>query len=230
MSHLTLPPLESFMTGGRIDTYPPRNSQESFLGRTFENRFVFFGNTSLHDTIYCKKMRGKVFCYICLMSVCVLSHVRLLVVPRTIVHQALLCMEFSRQEYWSGLPFPIPGDLPNPGIEHASLSSPALADRFFTTSTTSYHHLKCFFKKENKRQTWRWNSCSSPELAQHLVYFISWNFDNCPRKKSFLIWFLYLDSVLFWQPGAAVVCLRVIFRCPLPPWPLLATQKTVIFW
>ena len=133
MSHLTLPPLESFMTGGRIDTYPPRNSQESFLGRTFENRFVFFGNTSLHDTIYCKKMRGKVLCYICLVSVCVLSHVRLLVVPRTIVHQALLCMEFSRQEYWSGLPFPIPGDLPNPGIEPVSPVLPALEGRFFTT-------------------------------------------------------------------------------------------------
>ena len=43
-------------------------------------------------------------------------------------------MEFSRQEYWSGLPFPIPGDLPEPGIEHASLVSPALAGRFFTTA------------------------------------------------------------------------------------------------
>ena len=43
-------------------------------------------------------------------------------------------MEFTRQEYWSGLPFPTPGDLPDPGIEPASLASPALADRFFTTA------------------------------------------------------------------------------------------------
>ena len=43
-------------------------------------------------------------------------------------------MEFSTQEYWSGLPFPTPGDLPDPGIEPASLASPALADRFFTTA------------------------------------------------------------------------------------------------
>ena len=43
-----------------------------------------------------------------------------------------LSMEFSRQEYWSGLPFPSPGDLPNPGIEPTSLASPALAGRFFT--------------------------------------------------------------------------------------------------
>ena len=42
-------------------------------------------------------------------------------------------MGFSRQEYWSGLPFPLPGDLPNPGIEPTSLASPALAGRFFTT-------------------------------------------------------------------------------------------------
>ena len=42
----------------------------------------------------------------------------------------------SRQEYWSGLPFPFPGDLPNPGIEPMSLVSPALAGRFFTTGAT----------------------------------------------------------------------------------------------
>ena len=45
-------------------------------------------------------------------------------------------MGFSRQEYWSGLSFPSPGDLPDQGIELASLKSPASADRFFTTSTT----------------------------------------------------------------------------------------------
>ena len=45
-------------------------------------------------------------------------------------------MEFPRQEYWSGLPFPSLGDLPNPGIEPESLSSPALAGRLFTL-----HHL-----------------------------------------------------------------------------------------
>ena len=45
-------------------------------------------------------------------------------------------MKFSRQKYWSGLPFHTPGDLPNPGIEPSSLTSPALAGGFFTTSTT----------------------------------------------------------------------------------------------
>ena len=45
-------------------------------------------------------------------------------------------MEFSRQEYWSELPWPSSGDLPNPGIEPVSLKSPALADGFFTSSAT----------------------------------------------------------------------------------------------
>ena len=54
----------------------------------------------------------------------------------TVVHQAPLSMRFSRQEYWSQLPCPPPGDLPDPGIKSTSLMSPALAGRFFTTSTT----------------------------------------------------------------------------------------------
>ena len=47
-----------------------------------------------------------------------------------------LPMEFSRQEYWRGVPFPTPGDLPNPGMEPVSLVSPAKAVRTFTTSAT----------------------------------------------------------------------------------------------
>ena len=56
----------------------------------------------------------------------------LTVTSLTAAHQAPLSMEFSRQKYWSGEPFPSPGDLPDPGIEPASLASPALAGRFFT--------------------------------------------------------------------------------------------------
>ena len=51
----------------------------------------------------------------------------------TVAHQASLSMRFSRQEYWSGLPCPPSGDLPDPGIEPAFLMSPALAGGFFTT-------------------------------------------------------------------------------------------------
>ena len=62
------------------------------------------------------------------VCVCMLSCVQLFVTPWTVAHQAPLSMEFSQQEYWSGLPFPLP--LPNPGIKPMS---PALAGGFFTT-------------------------------------------------------------------------------------------------
>ena len=60
------------------------------------------------------------------------SHVRLFATPWTVAHQAPLSMGVSRQEYWSGLPHPSPGDLPDPEIEPKSLTSPALAGGFFT--------------------------------------------------------------------------------------------------
>jgi len=70
------------------------------------------------------------------------------VTPWTLAHQAPLSMEFSRQEYWSELPFPSPGDLPDPGIK---LASPALIGRFFTTelprkpgNTSPYYSIKVF--------------------------------------------------------------------------------------
>ena len=70
---------------------------------------------------------------------CVLSHfshVSHFVTLWTVPCQAPLFMGFSRQKYWSGLPCPPPGDLPDPEIEPTSLTSPALAGEFFTTSTT----------------------------------------------------------------------------------------------
>ena len=54
-----------------------------------------------------------------------LSRVRLFATPWTVARQASLSMGFSRQEYWSGLPFPSPGDLPNPGMEPGSPASEA---------------------------------------------------------------------------------------------------------
>ena len=67
---------------------------------------------------------------------CVLSRVQLFATPWTVAHQAPLSMEFSRQEYWSGLPFPSLGDLPDPGVEPTSLAPPALAADSFPL-----HHL-----------------------------------------------------------------------------------------
>ena len=67
---------------------------------------------------------------------CACSVMSISVTPWTVAHQAPLPMAPSRQEYWSGLPRPPPGDLPDPGIEPVSLTSPALAGGFFTTSAT----------------------------------------------------------------------------------------------
>ena len=68
-----------------------------------------------------------IFVCVCVcVCVCVLSHVILFATPWTVTHQVPLSMELSRQEYWIGLPFPIPGDLPKPKIEPKSPASPAL--------------------------------------------------------------------------------------------------------
>ena len=64
------------------------------------------------------------------------SRVQLFATPRTVARRAPLSVGFYRQEYWSGLPCPPPGDLPEPGIEPVSLTSPALAGGFFTTSAS----------------------------------------------------------------------------------------------
>ena len=79
------------------------------------------------------------------MFICVYIHTRVcvcsaasdsFVIPWTVALQDPLSLGFSRQEYWSGLPFPPPGGLPNPGIKPTSLVSPTLAGGFFTTSDT----------------------------------------------------------------------------------------------
>ena len=69
-----------------------------------------------------------------------LSHVRLFTATWTVACQAPLPIEFSRQEYWSGVPFNTLEDLPDPRIKPMSLVSSALAGRFFTTSATWQTH------------------------------------------------------------------------------------------
>ena len=63
----------------------------------------------------------RLFCMLIIFT-CVLSHVRFFAILWTVAHQATLFIEFFRQEYWDGLPFPSPGNLPDPGIEPVSLT------------------------------------------------------------------------------------------------------------
>ena len=79
----------------------------------------------------------QIWCYVCVLS-------RSVVTQWTVAYQAPLSMGFSRQEYWSRLPFPPPGDLPNPGIEPTFLMSLVLAGGFFTTSATWEAHVLCY--------------------------------------------------------------------------------------
>ena len=74
------------------------------------------------------------------------SRVQLFVTACTVAHQALLSMGFFRQNYYSGLPFPSPRDLPNLGIEAASPVSPSFAGRFFITNPSGncLHYVHTF--------------------------------------------------------------------------------------
>ena len=73
------------------------------------------------------------------MCVCSVAQSCLFVIPRTVVHQDPLSMELPRREHWGRLPFPSPGDLPDPGIEHASLASPAVRRK------CCYNYYCCFY-------------------------------------------------------------------------------------
>ena len=104
--------------------------------------YCTFQGTILYD------LKCFIFCVYCFLRIiCTemtitqsLSCVQLFVTPWTVTCQAPLSMEFSKQKYWSGLPFLPPGDLPYPGIKPASLLSPAFTGGFFTTSTRKPHY------------------------------------------------------------------------------------------
>ena len=95
-----------------------------------------------------------------------LSRVQLFETPWTVAHKAPLFMELSRQEYWNGLPFPTPEDLPKPGMEPTCLAFSALAGRSFTTVPPGKpmkplqcgpsYYLHCALKAQRS-----WVTCSS---------------------------------------------------------------------
>ena len=122
-------------------TYSTRNSAQCYVAAWMEGEFG--------EECVC-------MCVCVCVCVCACTRTRSVMsdsaTPWTVAHQAPLSMGFSSQEYWSRLPSPSPGDLPNPGVEPTSLASPALAGGFFTTSTTMD---TCICMTESP--------CSSPE-------------------------------------------------------------------
>ena len=99
---------------------------------------------------------------------CLFCHIWLFSTPWTVAHQAPLFMEFSRQEYWSGLPLPTP-DLPDPRIKPTSLVSLALAGGFCTPIQT-----KKFLKKKKKD----WLSLYRKKKRRWLDKMIGWQHQN----------------------------------------------------
>ena len=98
----------------------------------------------LHFTFSQVEDMSTCVCVCVCVCVYVFSHQVLsnsFVTPWTVAHQASLSMGFPRQEYWSGLPFPSPGKLSNPGTEHASPASPELAAGFFSTEPPGKPHI-----------------------------------------------------------------------------------------
>ena len=117
------------------------------------------------------------------LVVCVLSCVWLSAIPQTIVLQAPLSMEFSRQEYWSGLPFPTPGGLPEPGIEPASLLFPALAG-----DSLPLCYLESMFQLITYLPILLTLHSSTPSLGWLLILNESWTqltTENCSCQTAF---------------------------------------------
>ena len=107
-----------------------------------------------------------------------LSCVWLFMTPWTVAHQALLSIGFSRQEYWSGLPFPTPGDLSNPGIESSSSAMSGIVSNLIASRNKPTVYLGC--PKEwkwspwgpkarrkllNTNSFWGWKPCSPSPLS-----------------------------------------------------------------
>ena len=127
------------------------------------------------------------------------SRVQLFAISWTVACQAPLPMEFSRQKYWSRLPFSPPGDLPDPGIEPGSLESPALAREFFTTEPPrkplTYHKIHYF---SNCTIQWflAYSQCCA--IIKTLIYnfFITPKGNPVPIKQILAISLILIS----WQP------------------------------
>ena len=128
-------------------------------------------------------------------SACMINHVWLFATPWAVALQTPLSMEFSRQEYWSGLPFPAPGDLLHLGVEPTSLASPALAGGFFTTELPG------------KPEVYTTSKPSYSWLYTEKFYLISKNIIQLPLHDIYL----YSNSIFAYL----LVCLFMAWFPPL---------------
>ena len=135
---------------------------------------------------------------------CHISHVRLSETLSTVACRASLSMKLSRQEHWSGLPCPPPGDLPNPGMVPMSLMSPASGGGFLTTSATwevLFHITNSKLTKLNKINT----------NSQHIYLSSPWckslqkgievqkNWDKISQKEKVFLTCRTTDKDFWWE-------------------------------
>ena len=134
--------------------------------------------------------------------ICMLSHVQFFATPWTITPLASLSMGFFRQEYWSGLPFPPPGDLPNPGIEWASAISPPL--QVDSLAIESSEKPICSEKTaKNGEIPGRDTKLVSPKISTTVNWFFAWwyeIFSNIPKYSLKKLRFFFLKGY-FKLPG-----------------------------
>ena len=120
-------------------------------------------------------------CVCACTCVCVLSHVRLFATPRTVACQSPLSMKFSRKEYWSGLPFPSPGDLPDPGIGPGYPALQADSLPFFLSHQRSLFQAYIFKSRKMWNKDWGSNSYKDfkwcfLKLSFHYYFFFHFFF------------------------------------------------------
>ena len=161
---------------------------------------------------------GKCACPCGMVLVLVFTCVQLFVTLCTVAHQTSLSIKFSRQEHWSGLPFPLPGDFPDPGIEPAS---PALAGGFFTTwespnNANMYHYSYLQIGKLRLKEIMSFAQVSSSDPGTHVslalsgAFILNWvqrrfdgwrgegSWQDNPHGKGFCYWCLALRAFLPW--------------------------------
>ena len=148
------------------------------------------------------------------------SHVQLFATSWTVVCQAPKSMGFSRQEYWSGLPYPPPGILPDSGIKPTSLKSSALAAGFFTNNAIKFPWLmtdhSCFltpfthFAHSSIPCIWQWPTCSL-YLWACLFFFFFWipYISEITGYLSFSNWLISLSIM----PLRSILLLQMVRFC-----------------
>ena len=154
-----------------------------------------------------------------------LSHVWLFATPWAVAHQATPSTGFSRQEYWSGLPFPSPGDLPDPGIE---LKSPALqADAL--PSEPPEQPMISWLRRVNLLERWIYQLSKGEIKLRVLFYFLSiyatmFMYYSWPA----FLFFLTMSFFFFWP--CFVECRILVPQTGIKPVPPAVEARSPEHW